>query len=391
MITPAQREAAIKALEEQTEGASEAAKVDAILAAIEAAAPVEEPEPEPAPEFDDPGPEKITDALHVLENPGDYPDRTIRWAKFVLAFHRVAEPIPPSDPVDETPTPTPTPTPVPTGTLIANQAELTKALQAASGGEVFTLAPGSYRLNCSKAYTSPVTLDCTEATFTGGHAISAKNLTVKGGVFKGWANAAKGPMLTVSNSDGLTFDGVDFAGVDNSGWGIFGRNVKNLTVKNGQVHNLRDGVIIWTGQNIVVDDNSFFKMGSDCFDPSNVDGVYFRRNKIRDAWHEKGAHPDIVQLGTAPCRNVYIEDNDSDAVTMGYDDFGCNGPNLNVNIRRNHIRTNDYENAIVIEQGGTTGEVIDNVIITGVPTKKPRFVVPSSMTKRGNTIDGKPV
>ena len=390
MITPAMIEAGAAALRECKEGLDEGEKALIVFEAMKAAAPVEEPVPEPEPEPEPTYPaSKIPDAQHILKTPDDYTAEQIAWAKAVLAAHGVAEPVPVDDPVDETPTPTP----VPTGIRVSGQAELDKALQAATGGEVFNLEAGSWALNISKAYASTVTLNCAGVTLKGGGKISGKNVTINGGKVTGWSSAGQGKFMDVSNSDGVTFNGTEFAGADSTGWAVFGRNVSNLAIKKGPIHDCRDGVVIWTGKNITVDGVAFSRMGSDCIDPSNVDGVYVRNSSVRDAKHEKGAHPDFVQLGTTACKNVYIEDNDLDATTMGIDDFGSFTANQNVNIRRNRITTNEYENAIVFEQSGTTGEVVDNIIISGPNSqgKKPRFVIPSSMTKRGNTIDGRPV
>lgn len=369
MITLNMIEAGAAALRECKEGLDEGEKALIVFEAMTAAAPVPEPIPDSVPTYPA---EKIPDALHILKTPDKFPAADVAWAKSVLAAHGVAEPEPSVVTLPST--------------AITTQAEFDAAL--AKGGTV-NLGKGEFSLNIKG---SGITITASpETVFKTGGSISGVNITLKGGKIVGKPAMANGvPLLKVEGSDGLTLDGVEFAGADNSGVAVFGRNVKNLTVIHCNIHNVRDGVMIWTGSNIAVDENSFSQMGSDCFDPSGVDGVYFRRNKIRNARHMASAHPDIVQLGTAPCKNVYIEDNDSEADTMGYDDFGCTGPNLNVNLRRNTIRTVGYENTIRFLVAGTTGEVVDNVIIKG-GTKNPLFTVPSSMRKSGNTIDGRPV
>jgi len=344
-------------------------------------------------------PKKAANAADLLSRPAAIsalkaitgPEVNYDWARSLglqalseIAATAAPVPTPPVEPPIEPPVVVP---PVePPATAITTQAAFDQALT--KGGNI-TLGKGSFTLNVKG---SGITITATpETIFKTGGSISGRNITLKGGKVLGKAKMANGvPLLKIEGSDGLTLDGVEFAGSDNSGVAIFGRNVKNLTVIRCDIHNVRDGVMIWTGFNIVVEDNIFSQMGSDCFDPSGVDGVYFRRNKIRDARHMASAHPDIVQLGTAPCKNVYIEDNDSEADTMGYDDFGCTGPNLNVNVRRNKIRTVGYENTIRFLVPKTTGEVVDNVIIKG-GSKNPLFSVPSSMKKSGNTIDGKPI
>lgn len=370
MITPNMIEAGAAALKECKEGLDEGEKARIVFEAMTAAATVVEPEvpAEPVPE-PTPVPDKTKDAEWIMANQDRYTAEQIKWARGILGL-----------PDGEASTP------VPTGIVITTQAEFDAAL--AKGGAI-SLGKGEFSLNVKG---SGITITATpETIFKTGGSVSGANVTIKGGKVVGKPAMANGvPLLKVENSDGLTLDGVEFAGGDNSGVAIFGRNVKNLKVINSHIHNVRDGVMIWSGSNIVVEDNLFSQMGSDCFDPSGVDGVYFRRNKIRDARHMASAHPDIVQLGTAPCKNVYIEDNDSEADTMGYDDFGCTGPNINVNVRRNKIKTVGYENTIRFLVAGTTGEVVDNEIIKG-GTKNPLFTVPTTMKKSGNTIDGKPV
>lgn len=382
MITPAMIEAGAAALRECKEGLDEGEKALIVYEAMVAAIPPEEEppveEPEPAPTYPA---EKIPDAQHILKTPDKYPAEVVAWAKAVLAAHGVAEPVPtpPDDPVDETPVPA---EPV---KRITSQTDFTKALAAVQPGQTIYLGKGNFALPSNK-FNALVTIDGQSDTiFAAGQMKGATNIRLLRGQIAGTG----GDLVVLDDSDGLIFEAMELYGPSNTGKGLFGRRVKNLRLLDSTVRNIRDGVVIWTGEEITIDGTAFRKMGSDCFDPSDVYGAYFRHNDIRDAMLMAKAHPDLVQLGTTRCRKVRIIGNISHVDSMGYDDFGCIQPNEDVIIDNNDITTLAYENSIVIEKVGTTGEVTNNRITQGRADKKPIFKVPSSMSKSGNTLNGK--
>lgn len=202
--------------------------------------------------------------------------------------------------------------------MIDSTAELMAALNKAKGGEVLTLAPGTYP----------------GVTIRGMHKAPAVVITGKGAVLPGlkvdkssglvfrrleFAVPSPGQFAyLVSSSNNITFDGLSVHGPlggspQGKASGISILKSSNIKVLNSEFQQLRRGVGVGSSQDVVISGNSFHDLQTDGIMAAQVTNIQIVKNNFFSFFPIKGDHPDAIQFLTAgtsqASRDILISDN----------------------------------------------------------------------------------
>lgn len=202
--------------------------------------------------------------------------------------------------------------------MIASTAELLIALDKAKGGEVLTLAPGTY----------------SGVAIRGAHKAPAVIITGRGAVLPGLKVDSSSGLIfrklefsvpsagqfayLVSNSNNITFDGLSVHGVldgnpQGKASGISILKSSNIKVLNSEFQQLRRGVGIGSSQDVVVSGNNFHDLQTDGVMAAQVTNIQILKNNFSSFFPGKGDHPDAIQFLTAgtsqASRDILIADN----------------------------------------------------------------------------------
>jgi len=330
--------------------------------------------------------DKAADARYILAHPEkNYSADQVAWAKSYLA------PIAPA-PVAAVEAPAP----APAARVVSGQTALLNLLSGAKGGETFALAPGGYSANISGIRKSPpvILIGQPGVKFSAGVIKNAAGLTFRGIRFAGSAGMAPGQaVVRLENSEAISFEDGEFDGVDHTGTAVFGRTAdnRNIRIAGNSISDLSRGVVFYGGAGIRTEGNAFSGIGDDCIDYSNLTPYGAIRNTIsrntaRNSFYNPGSHRDFAQLMAN--RGLDVVANDLWFDGQAINDFGSPKSNLDLNVIGNVVRMISYNNAIRFDLPGTTGAANDNQVTSG--KVKATMRIPATMTKRGNTIDGKP-
>ena len=213
-------------------------------------------------------------------------------------------------------------------TLVAtNSAQFTAAIKSAQGGDTIVLNGtfgASYIKN--KAWTSTVTLDATNATFTNALAITnTSNLTIVGGHYGSRTDSlAYNRAIYVNGGNQINIvDPVVVGAYGGGGIGI--SNVTNASVTGGTFFGLKVGISFGSVSNGLILNNTATGMVSDGFDVADSHNIRISFNSCTDGTPTTGMHPDCVQLwsyaGNAPQSNIEVSDNYASGLTQGFTSF----------------------------------------------------------------------
>lgn len=182
------------------------------------------------------------------------------------------------------------------------------ALKAAKGGDIITLAPGTYdglsfdTLNFSPA----VTITSADTAHPGKlmHFVmeNVSGLTFRNVVFS--AEAPTSPAYNIYNGQNITLDHVNVHGSldgnpQNDPFGISFFDSNNITVSNSVFQQLSSGLGFTRSSNIVVSGNHIHDMESDALDFNQMSNLRVTGNVIHDIFPVPGDHPDNMQFMTA--------------------------------------------------------------------------------------------
>jgi len=394
MITPAMIEAGAAALRECKEGLDEAEKALIVFEAMTAAAPVEETAPEPTPV-----PDKTKDAEWIMANQDRYSAEQIKWARGILGL-----------PDGEAPTPVPpiiTPSPTPTGTKIASQAELDKALADTAGGKTLLLA-GSFNINIAREYASEMVItsaDPKAKAKIGSAKIKGSKVTLRGleiGRSASEATRESQFMLTIEGGN-ITIEGNHFHGsLDddprNDGVGYKLWSTGNVRIINNEFEQLgRCGVNSGTG--ILIRGNHCHDIRSEGFQSSNVTDITIEDN-LFEKWKRASAdHPDAIQFMTAGANrgsskivirhNVILCNVGDGAQGIFLRDEVGGLPYTDLTIENNFVLGKNMANGIYVD-GGKNVTVRNNTVVSPTDDSNPVWISLkniSGLTQSGNIAD----
>ncbi|PZQ63827.1 MAG: hypothetical protein DI570_07705 [Phenylobacterium zucineum] len=214
---------------------------------------------------------------------------------------------------------------------VNNTASLTSALQAAVGGDVIKLAPGTYSgltFKIAPSFASEVTITSADpsnpAVLTDFSLRYAKNWSFSDLEFKALdnpsmiANDGSYWAFKFRDTDGMSFNNVKVHGsldgdASNDVSGISFSASKNVSITNSEFQQLERGLAIAGTQNVKVNNNSFHDLRSDGADFVQVNKVEVKNNTFSDFDPVKGDHPDAIQFWTtgttAPSTDIVISGN----------------------------------------------------------------------------------
>lgn len=210
---------------------------------------------------------------------------------------------------------------------ITGAAQLTAALNAARGGEVFNLAPGNYgTLNIrNRAFASAITIRSADPSRPATFGRTQLN-TVSGVNFSGvtFANPLSGatplwtPAVQLYSSARINFSGVTVRGsmdgnAANDGHGIGVRGSTGISISNSTFTQLNRAITLNTSQGILVSGNTVSNVRSEGVNLAQVQNVRIIGNSFSNFHPVNGDHPDAIQAWTTgtnlPSANVVISGN----------------------------------------------------------------------------------
>lgn len=277
----------------------------------------------------------------------------------------------------------------------ATPATLKAHLVAAKGGETIRLAPGDYGVVTfpRRTYSPAITLDASQATFTGLVVMKGGGVTVKGGKVVGPGGRSYG--ISIRGADGVRIEGMRISGAHR---GVVINESENVALVGNELTGLiSDGIDIALSRKILVQRNRChnFSPSLSVFDSSG--------KKIRE-----GDHPDCIQAWSRPSHpptsDIQVLDNIIEAPRMqgiffgnhvrnGVDDGGFD----RVVIRGNRLKVN----MLGITLGNARDSVVENNRVDVYPElvfpERPRFrikpgvrIVNGNATGCGNVVQDGP-
>jgi len=201
-------------------------------------------------------------------------------------------------------------------TLVLNATELSSALAAAVGGEVFELASGNYGVvSINQSYATDVTvrsLDITSPAEFTGLSINGGSHIIIDSVFCDYTHTPGDPTwhkpFAVFNSSFITirnciFDGAEVlsasgVGSFGFGYGLYIEFSDDIVVEFNEVYNFERAVNIGTGTNIIFRGNDLHSCRSEGVDFWNMHTLLVDGNYIHDLKKDPstGDHPDLIQF-----------------------------------------------------------------------------------------------
>lgn len=202
--------------------------------------------------------------------------------------------------------------------MIASTAELLIALGKAKGGEVLTLAPGTYSgVNIRDAHKVPAVVITGKGAVLPGLKVDKSS----GLIFRRLEFFVPSPgqfAYFVNSSSNITFDDLSVHGpLDGSpqgkASGISILKSSNIKVLNSEFQQLRRGVGVGSSQDIVISGNHFHDLQTDGIMAAEVTNIQILKNNFSSFFPVDGDHPDAIQFLTAgtsqSSRNILIADN----------------------------------------------------------------------------------
>lgn len=202
--------------------------------------------------------------------------------------------------------------------MIASTAELLIALDKAKGGEVLTLAPGTYSgVTIRDAHKTPAVVITGKGAVLPGLKVDKSS----GLIFRKLEFSVPSPgqfAYLVSNSNNITFDGLSVHGAldgnpQGKASGISILKSSNIKVLNSEFQQLRRGVGVGSSQDIVISGNNFHDLQTDGIMAAQVTNIQILKNNFSSFFPVKGDHPDAIQFLTAgtsqASRDILIADN----------------------------------------------------------------------------------
>lgn len=316
--------------------------------------------------------DKLADAQWILAHPErNYTAEQVAWAKAYIAAN------------------TPAPRPVTTKT-VSGQTAFLNALSGSKPGDTISLADGGYGLNLPAKDYGGVTVKGGRGAKISAYAKlnRVSNLTFSGLTIKcAAAMPAGGYCIKLDGTKNIGFDRVAIAGVDGTGFGFFASGGLNtgLRILNSDIGYALYGVVMYGGTDTLIEGNEFHHLGSDGISISGNRDTIIRSNTFRDARPKPGQHPDVFQMvGTTT--NTLFENNVARGYWMGGGSY--TKPQINVTYRNNSFALG-HPNVIYLA-AGSTGAVVNNSLAT-VDNIKPMIrLFGAGVTRKGNTLDGKP-
>jgi parallel beta-helix repeat protein len=284
---------------------------------------------------------------------------------------------------------------------VSTAAQLTTALSAAKAGDVIVLANGEY---------GSVTIDKNYSDF-----VTIQSATPLG---------AKFDSITINNSSYLKIDGVHVDCPTNTGsalvaindsshvivtdcevngkvdtvypivgpqFGIRAESSSYITIDNNDVHNVANGIAVFSSDHLTVTANTVDYVGADGFKFGNIDTALIENNTgPRYVYPEADAHEDFMQFQGDASRNVTVRGNvflPQNVTDVQGIFFSGAGGHSNILIEDNIIYTGMH-NGIYVADSSTGITVRDNTVIApdGETTA---IVVPDSATTNGNLVMGR--
>jgi nitrous oxidase accessory protein NosD len=181
---------------------------------------------------------------------------------------------------------------------IGSARELVKALKAARGGEVITLAPGSLGL-----------LEFADLSFDPAVILQAKGASVSGLLMKGVSGLTIND-LEIALDPGERLSGCTLTGCTSvrlNAPHVHGKPVSGITLSDckksavvrGNFHELRNAIVVYGGEDIEVSGNKIRGMLSDGIVGANgPHRLLIADNDMSDFTPQAGAHPDGIQFFT---------------------------------------------------------------------------------------------
>lgn len=259
--------------------------------------------------------------------------------------------------------------------------KLVNNLQRARGGDTISLTPGDYG-----------TIKIVDQEFK-----PAIRILANGARFSG---------IVLNNVTGLSVEGGTVTGSGERSTGISIKNGRNLSFQRMIVTGAHRGITIGRSNDILLNDITLTKLGSDgvdlalsnrvtlrgirCSNFSPTHSVYDAEGKLIKV----GDHPDCIQAWSRPemppVSDILIENSQIEGdmqgiffgnhIRNGIDDGGFD----RIRIRKNVVRVNRYNAIVVID--GRDSEVTDNRVSTlpgGV-----NFLRPDSVIRAGIRVKG---
>ena len=210
---------------------------------------------------------------------------------------------------------------------ITSAAQLSAALNAARGGEVFNLAPGNYgALNIrNRTFSNAITIRSADPSRP---AVFGRTQlgTVSGVNFSGvtFANPLSGatplwtPAVQLYSSARINFSGVTVRGsmdgnAANDGHGIGVRGSTGISISNSTFTQLNRAITLNTSQGILVSGNTVSNVRSEGVNLAQVQNVRIIGNSFSNFHPVNGDHPDAIQAWTTgtnrPSANIIISGN----------------------------------------------------------------------------------
>ncbi|QYE33964.1 right-handed parallel beta-helix repeat-containing protein [Polymorphobacter sp. PAMC 29334] len=180
----------------------------------------------------------------------------------------------------------------------------------------------------NKTVSSAITIDATQATFTGTLKFQAvSGVHVVGGTFDATGGPnAYGKAIVVYSSSNISFDQTNVvSAVSYPEAGIAFQDVTNGTVTNSTFTNVGVGVGVSGSNHITLTGNKVVGSTKDGFDIFDNHFVLVANNSCSGSQPSAGAHPDCVQVastaGHAPASDIKVIDNIATGNTQGFTSF----------------------------------------------------------------------
>jgi len=279
--------------------------------------------------------------------------------------------------------------------MIDSVAELMSALERSRGGEVISLAPGTYPgiairdfqrnvpviITGQGAYLPGLTIDRSSGlTFT-----KIEFFVPNPGQFS----------YRVNRSNNISFDGVYVHGIldgkpQGKPSGISITYSSNIVVKNSTFEQLRRGIGVASSENIKLEGNRFKFMQTDGVMVSSTSGILIYKNEFSDFFPTEGDHPDAIQFLTSgtdkPSKKIRITENiawrgsGSSIQGIFLRDEKKTLPYEDVEISRNILVGTGY-NGIVVA-GGVNVNISENKLLSYNGKENQNWI----MVKRGEGV-----
>ena len=269
--------------------------------------------------------------------------------------------------------------------LINNLAELQAALKGASGGETFTLSPGSYG-SVSLAnleFSKPVTLVSAKPNAARFEQLSLNNVTnlrLKS-IELGRPLKPGEPYFTrlvmLRDCANVVFDRVSLHGsLDkdprNDGYGFSIFDSRDIDIRDSTIEQVSRGVLASGLSDLTISGNKLSGIQTDGIQVSAVNGLVIEGNRIADFQPAPGDHPDAIQLFTngtkTPSTGIRITNNvilqTGDGVIQGIfmsDETG-KLPYRDALIANNLVYINHWHGISVLGAGDV--QVRDNTVLS---------------------------